>query len=173
MPNNVENLVTILGPNKLVIKKFLRGTKPKTGDVSKKVKEEQVEIFCFNKILPLPHRYSRVPYSTMQGECGPDIEYNTWGLKWGAYNVKCISTKPNLTYSFTTAWVSPNKILTRLSKIFPDNKIIHSVSDEGDGIPRRFTYLNGICKELPVELTEKTAMNLALLTHEELVDDTK
>ena len=53
-----------------------------------------------------------------------------WGTKWNAYGNEI---KDNDTISFETAWSAPQKVIHRLSEMYPDLKIEHWWADEDIG----------------------------------------
>ena len=144
MPNYVYNTLTIIG-KKDRITAFVnkaRGVRKQTGDqlgsinYSTPIEESSFE---FNCLVPLPEEYSSVPYSPN----GYEMEFQTWGVKWGAFDVEGpIVTNSSATYTFTCAWNSPEIFCCRLSEQWPDLLFVVSYGGEGPTLGR-FTLFNG------------------------------
>ena len=139
MPNHVTNKLTVTGPAERV-RAFVdaaRGCHPPSGDEpdSPNYPRELGPFpmwLSFDAIVPLPDEYSLVPYGILRGRSGYDIEVETWGIKWGAYD----QTPPVLedgraTYRFQTAWSPPRVWLRKASEGWPELRFILSYGGEG------------------------------------------
>lgn len=96
---------------------------PATGDVEGgnseigQGKKRSPESFCFHSLVPLPPQYSQRAYGDGRPGNGFDLECETWGVKWGAYDQKKPVLENGLaTYRFTTAWSAPTKFV---GKVYP------------------------------------------------------
>lgn len=157
MPNHVVNRLTVIGPHEQVSKFVSLSTvpRPKTGD------EEGSPNFCddltprqvtfdFYGVVPLPARYSEVPYSRsgalMDSDNGYSMEVDTWGVKWGPYRIKdgWRLEIGKATIEFTTAWEPPRVYYSKASALFPDVTFIVSYGGEGPCFGR-LVYFRGRC----------------------------
>lgn len=104
---------------------------PLPGDAAPDYTPEIVPL-SFHQIIPLPEQYSQVPYGRLEKPNGYDIEYETWGVKWGPYETKGPTpVDGGFTYEFTTAWVCPKIWLAKASAIWTDLLFIASYGGEG------------------------------------------
>ena len=140
MPNHVRQAMTVIGdPNQvLAFVEAARGKRPPTGDTEgfNKSDEDQPESALeFHALVPLPDEYSKVPYSTSDGSPnGYDMEHQTWGTKWGAYDLDEFEHDPSskiATYDFTCAWGPPVLFYEKISLRFPELVIVASYGGEG------------------------------------------
>lgn len=145
MPNHVRSYLSIHGPAPAVARfiQAARGRMPHSGDTEghscTRGKEMPEQIFCFHSLVPLPKRFSEVPYSTDGKHDGFALECLTWGVKWGAYCQNSPVVDPGLaTYAFTTAWQAPTKLLAKLAPKWP--ALLFFLSWGGEG-PTRGTAL--------------------------------
>ena len=131
MPNEVVNRLSVLGPPEEVLRFSLlsRRPGPKTGDRLAKDDREDREpepdsvIFGFDGVVPLPPEYAVTPYRVRGGRGGYDMEFETWGVKWGPYDFEpsdIQSDEGRFTAQFVTAWDAPRTYLFAASKKFPD-----------------------------------------------------
>lgn len=150
MPNNIDNVMTILGPADDIaafIQKA-RGRRPEPlpteqelachernhpGVPYPKFKEEvPLEFHC---IVPLPEEYANRDYHCF----GYEAERAAWGVKWGAYGQgPPVVEKDRATYTFTTAWDTPMVWVKKASIAFPG--LVFAVSFGGEG-PTRGRYM--------------------------------
>src|SRR5262245_59929551 len=125
MANQIRNTLTVVGEEE-ELNRFIaaaRGRPPRSADSEddeSNKDEPKEEALCFHSLVPLPESYGEVPYGLTQGfaTCGFDLEVETWGVKWGAYDQKGpFQTKEgDEVYSFTTAWSPPTKFLENVAK---------------------------------------------------------
>ena len=148
MPNHVCQKLTVLGPADEVsdyLEKS-REARPRTGDKPKydaqgiqinpnyREQESEAPAFGFHGVVPLPEYYSQVPYSNHDGIGGYEIERNTWGVKWGPYNIdeSDIRLAPGRAdLVFTTAWNLPYTYYKRASERYPNLTFVVSYNGEG------------------------------------------
>ena len=92
----------------------------------------------FDKVIPQPENIFRGNLSTDDEErCASegiptwyDWNRENWGTKWNSYSLKKINEN---VFTFDTAWNSVPKIITRMSKDFPDVRIVYTYADEDTG----------------------------------------
>lgn len=145
LPNYIRNVLTAHGPAEIVAKFVAqaKGRPPRTGDKplnpdgthnSGYHKDEPAERdFCFSRLVPLPARFSQVPYGDGAKGCGYDLECETWGIKWGAFTIQTpIIDAKLVTYRFETAWHAPiDKFLPQVARDWPDLKFLINWGGEG------------------------------------------
>jgi hypothetical protein len=140
MPTLVQNALSVVGEPDGVAEfvASARGRLPPTGDKPRKPRKnepqpvgvpmsEYVQEFCFHALVPLPPRYSEVPYNAHNllnrkgGDGGFQMECDTWGTKWGAMNTWIECDPGAATYHFETAWCAPHEIfLPKVAARFPN-----------------------------------------------------
>jgi hypothetical protein len=133
MPNHVKIKLTIKGPDKDV-KRFVAQARavppmcgPGDGNYQPDKKREPLDL-SFHAIVPLPQSYSERSYT----DCGYDLEHETWGTKWGAYDQEPPTFADGAaTYSFTCAWGHPDKWLRKAAASWPSLKFFMSYGGEG------------------------------------------
>ncbi len=85
-------------------------------------------VFEFDRLIPLPESYSQFPYSSH----GYDLEAETWGIKWGAFNHAPPKFEEGCaTYWFRCAWEAPRFFLEKVSLFWPDLWFVVSYGGEG------------------------------------------
>lgn len=142
MANNIENKLSVYGPPDAV-SAFIaaaRGRHPKTGDTegpNARTEPRPEQHFSFHALAPLPEEYGRISYgdrgASGRQRTGWDIEVETWGIKWGAYEHPAPECEPGLaTYSFGTAWDGPHKVfMPKVARRFPALLFLLSFGGEG------------------------------------------
>jgi hypothetical protein len=146
MPNHVKIKLTIKGPDEDV-KRFVtqaRGRPPATGDAPGHINANRDDLpempLNFHSVVPLPAEYGKVPYSSLGKPNGCDMECETWGAKWGAYDQEePVVEEGCASYSFTCAWGHPDKWLRKAAASWPALKFFMSYGGEGP-TRGRFTY---------------------------------
>jgi hypothetical protein len=153
MPNHIDNKLTIVG-NHDAIRAFVDrayAPPPKPGDEPGSCdysdKERKPSHLSFHAIVPLSKEYSEQPYS----DFGYNQEHNTWGVKWGAYDVgkpvvefELTNTEHlRVTYEFQTAWGCPRKWITKASKNCKELLFVCSYGGEGPA-RGKFTARDGV-----------------------------
>lgn len=106
MPNHITNKLTIIGEQKDVeaVVEFVMSDET---------------VFDFTHIIPDPSdRYDI-------GWCR-----NNWGTKWNSYEAE---QTDNDSFSFLTAWMTPEPVIKQLSILFPDISIHVEYADEDFG----------------------------------------
>ena len=157
MPNYVFITFTVLG-TKNCLNQFVqqaRGTCKITEDLSDRIRyfvNHEESSFDFNCLVPLPEEYSKVPYSPNwqdpQSPNGYDMELQTWGVKWGAFDVEgpiitySSETYSSATYTFICAFSAPRVFCEKLSRKWADLFFIVSYGGEGPTLGC-FTLYNG------------------------------
>lgn len=124
MPNWVTNSVKIETKTKKRFKEIMEFVKSEDRD------------FDFEKIIPMPSNIYNgnlgAEERAMYGENNwYDWSINNWGTKWNS-NYSSVDAE-NRTFTFETAWSAPVKVINRLSREFPDVKIVHEYADEDIG----------------------------------------
>jgi Ferredoxin-like domain in Api92-like protein len=152
MPNHVRNMLTIIGPARDVATFVLRSQTPtpRTGDRPGSCNYDEPEDhpqsvpFDFHGVVPLPARYSAVPYSPT----GYEMQVRTWSVKWGPYHVNPATDihigEHRATYTFTTAWCPPGRYYLAASAQFPQCTFYVSWGGEGPCVGRAI-YRHGAC----------------------------
>jgi hypothetical protein len=139
LPNVISNALSVCGTpegvNAFVSAAY--GRMPQTGNKLKrgeKRAERPIEELCFHALVPLPDAYSKVPYSLPQetGD-GKSMEWDTWGVKWGAYGVDGPEHDSGVvSYRFNTAWYAPHVVfLPKVAQRFPELLFLLSWGGEG------------------------------------------
>ena len=116
MPNNVMNIVTF-GCGEDTLNDIL-GFIQKDND--KLNKQWGIGTIDFNKIIPMPPEY-------LDDDRWYEWRWENWGTKWNSYDNYYDKDK---TISFLSAWSSPIKVLTELSRQYPTVYISHKAADE-------------------------------------------
>lgn len=152
MPNHVDNTVTVLGTEEDVAEfiRCARGVHPPTGDKEEANSDvaRPKQSFSFHALVPLPAEYSTVSYSpnyaNRNGANGYDMEYQTWGIKWGAYDHREPTVDPGVaTYRFQTAWSAPHAVfLPKVAQRFKRLTFLLSWGGEGPTRGRAVFYKN-------------------------------
>lgn len=144
MPNHVEQVLSVFGP-KEEVRRFVaavRGKRPLTGDApgsGNYSEKRHVEWFCFHALVPLPKRYSEVPYGDQTPRNGYDLEVETWGVKWGAYDEhKPVVESRLATFKFTTAWDACHVLMSKAAPQWPKLRFYLSWGGEGPCRGRAF-----------------------------------
>lgn len=148
MPNHCVNRLSVVGPAEQV-SAFIRLSetpKPATGDPEGSINySERLEkvVFDFHGAVPLPVEYSKVPYSNHPNAGGYDMERETWGVKWGAYDIDEAwdregSESEIASIGFTTAWSPPAIWMVKASINFPELTFYLSFAEES---PSRGRYV--------------------------------
>lgn len=148
MPNHCRNKLSVFG-DKEQVEEFARLSKlprPRTGDKADSLnyqkEEPQPQLFGFHGVVPLPKEYSEVPYSGDFSKGDPlaprndgyTMEADTWGVKWGPYNLKeenIVELDGFFGVEFTTAWGPPTRYLAQAAERFPELKFFLSYGGEG------------------------------------------
>jgi hypothetical protein len=114
MPNYVKNRIKVKGDQKEIDAMYAQYSTQEEGDM----------LFpdC-NKVYPMPFSV-RNGYQSKQ-----EWRRNTWGT-WGLFSYEKIGHN---TWTFTTAWSSVPKIITKMSREFPSLEIEYSYADEDYG----------------------------------------
>lgn len=148
MPNNVDFTFTAVGTAERITAFIAqaRGARKSTGDPptfgdrpNPNYDPTPVEsAFEFDRLVPLPDSYSQFDYS----DHGYELEYQTWGTKWGAYRVEGPTQKRNteVTYTFTCAWGPPKPFFEKVSQQWPDLLFVISYGGEGPCLGRFSLY---------------------------------
>jgi hypothetical protein len=131
MPNWIGNYLTVAGPD-VDVRRFVcqaRGRQP--GSAGAPPGPELS--FNFHSLVPLPPRYSRVPYGTLgTGARGWDLEMKTWGIQWGAVEPWEPLLDPGMAhYRFDTAWGPPTEFLGKVYGSWPTLVFLLSWGGEG------------------------------------------
>jgi hypothetical protein len=155
MPNHVRNKLTIVGPARDIATFVLRSQtpRPRSGDRPSSINftapdEQPTTVpFHFHGVVPLPARYSTVPYDPQ----GYDMEVATWGTKWGPYFLRPARdiqiTEHRATYTFATASVPPDNYYLTASAQFPQCTLYVSWGGEGP-CAGRAVYQAGVCLDV-------------------------
>jgi hypothetical protein len=105
MPNYCENELDVSGKIE-DIREFAGAVYSKKSD-----DEEEDTLLSFQKIKPRPED---------QNDNWYDWNINNWGTKWGAIDVRLItSSNKRYTYEFSTAWSPPIKLVIEASRLYP------------------------------------------------------
>ena len=143
MPNHIDNVLTIVGPDDAV-RAFVdkaHGCRPNSPpsqyDLHDWGRRHPGEPYpemgepCrleFHRIVPLPDDYATREYSNY----GYQAECRTWGVKWGAYKVEGPALSPGAAvYRFRTAWACPRTWLRKASVSWPGLTLVCSYGGEG------------------------------------------
>lgn len=119
MPNYVMNSLSFDGKEEIL------------KDIEKKIQgEEEID---FNKILPVPKKYSD------NGEKELNWRIYNWGTKWNAMDI----CKDGYHYYFLTAWSPPELVIKKLSKMYPGVEMTLEYSEEAESFSGFATFKNG------------------------------
>lgn len=72
-----------------------------------------------------------------------DWTNHNWGTKWGIYDASSWDDEDGNTILFYSAWSPANKIICKLSEIFPDLSFVLEAADEGGGFVCRYIICDG------------------------------
>lgn len=113
--------------------------------------------FEFAALVPLPPEYSQVPYGSQMPagqRSGYDMERDTWGVKWGAYDARPAEVnetlphgRSSITYDFNTAWSPPITFLEKVAQSWPLLRFYLSWGGEGPTRGRAL-FANGDSEDL-------------------------
>lgn len=154
MPNHIDNRLTVIGAPERVsaFAEQARAVPPqpglsrdpifaKAGAAARARGPKLPQEISFAAIVPLPAAYETEPYDPF----GYNAEHATWGVKWGAYQVRDAERSDDgtaVTYAFQTAWSAPERWLAQASIAWPD--LTFALSFGGEGPARgRLHYRGG------------------------------
>jgi hypothetical protein len=132
MPNWIGNYLTVAGPD-ADVRRFVRQARGRHPG-SKGAPPGREVSFNFHSLVPLPPRYSQVPYDNVAGTGarGWDLEMKTWGIKWGAVEPWEPLLSPGMAhYRFDTAWGAPTEFLGKVYASWPTLVFLLSWGGEG------------------------------------------
>jgi hypothetical protein len=157
MPNWVENEVSITGDNKI-----LREIVEKYCTEFEERDEAKITCLDFDKIIPMPEELrkttspNRLNAEEMTGKYGyPDWyewSLSNWGVKWNAspyLDARLDDNGGEVMFYFNTPWGTPDKVLSELSKKYPDITIVNNCNEEAGFFAGKIIYKNG-------EVTDET-----------------
>ena len=109
-----------------------------SGDLNKFKMWLNGELFSLNKIVPMDQ-------TLLDGQGWYDWRIENWETKW---DVEAIAEDlgDTITFIFESAWSPPRIVITKLAKLFPEIKIIHSYLEEGMCFVGKVTYTRGYKK---------------------------
>ena len=105
-----------------------------SGDLTKFKTWLNGEPLTLNKIVPMDQ-------ALLEGEGWYDWRIENWETKW---DVEAIAEDlgDTITFIFESAWSPPRIVITKLAKLFPEIKIIHSYLEEGVCFVGKDVYAN-------------------------------
>lgn len=129
MPNYVQSVLTITGPERVIatLIEFVR---------------DGEKVFAFEKIVPPPACVFRGDLGAIEEVANPGrnwYAWNTrrWGTKWGACNPSvskretCGPDTPSLVeFRYESAWAQAEPVIDELATLFPECSIRHAFIDE-------------------------------------------
>lgn len=153
MPNYVENAIIITGNKKAlneIFEKYFSDYPISTDEPDKLSKR----LFDFNLVIPIPEELNKTesPNSVNAEEMTEKYGYPdwykwriaNWGVKWNSEPYGDIDLNDNeLLFGFETPWGTPDKVLSELSKKYPDITIIDDCKEEAGFFAGKIIYKNG------------------------------
>lgn len=137
MPNHIDSRLVIVGPKADVaqFQAFAEGVCRLWGDgpdVDTVLSEE--------RFVPIPDDV----YAAGFHPAGYDWCYREWGTKWGFYDVARHVVGGLLCYDFNTANSMALRLVTVMSRRFPDLSFVYGANDEGGNFVKVVVLRRGI-----------------------------
>lgn len=130
MPNYVTNILTIESLDDNRVKEILASI----------CYDGKIGTFDFEKIIPIPDNIYRGNLGAEElkkyGENNwYDYCVSAWSTKWNSFGYDCVDEyeEGSNTIRFETAWSAPQKVIAKLSNMFPDVEFLHKWADEDFG----------------------------------------
>ena len=123
MPNHCDCVLTILGPDD-DIRAFVLKANGKT-----RPNDAHTSIFAFHALVPLPDDYG---VGCTNGSRSVRQQSDTWGTKWGAYNLPdaWTVTEGRADLTFTTAWGVARTFFRQVARYWPTLTFFLTYSEE-------------------------------------------
>lgn len=133
MPNWCSNLVQITGPENDI------------KDIKNKLQAEDDNVFCFHSVLPYDpdntNEETTADYRQFYNHPQLDWQTNNWGTKWDSVDAVLVVDEPTrLVYKFLTAWSPCDKVIQKLSELYPNLFFEHNFAEPGIGFSGNETY---------------------------------
>lgn len=142
MPNHVTNILSIETLDDDRVKEILERI----------CYDGKIGTIDFEKIIPIPDNIYRGNIGSKEHEkYGENNWYDfcrkNWGTKWNSYNSEYhVDYEEGCnTIIFDTAWSAPQKVIMKLSSMFPDVELKHKWADEDFGVNCGYCRLKEGC----------------------------